>query len=87
MQNDRLVLVVSGDPEERDRAVAAVLDLGHAVLCADTGDDALAVLAENPAIDVVVIDAARGSEVVRRMRERRPDAAVLSSGALLGWVA
>ena len=90
MQNDRLVLVVSGDPEERERAVAAVLDLGHAVLCAETAGHALEVLAENPSLDVVVcgIEAAGTAEggLARRLRASRPDVAVLDAYTFLEWV-
>jgi CheY-like chemotaxis protein len=86
VQSNRLVLVVSNDPEERERAVSAVLDLGHAVLCAESDEHALAVLAESPSIDVVIADAAGGSAFARRLQERRPDVAMLHSIALLDWV-
>jgi CheY-like chemotaxis protein len=90
VQKDRLVLVVTDDPEERERSVAAVLDLGHAVLCAETAGHALDVLAENPSLDVVVcgIAAAGAPEggLARRLRARRPDVAVLDAYTFLEWV-
>lgn len=90
MQKDRLVLVVTDDREERERTMAAVLDLGHAVLCAETAGHALEVLAENPSLDVVVcgIEAAgiRDGGLPRRLRMSRPDVAVLDAYAFLEWV-
>jgi CheY-like chemotaxis protein len=90
VQKDRLVLVVSDDPEEQERSVAAVLDLGHAVLCAGTAGHALEVLAENPSLDVVVcgIEAAGTGEggLMRQLRASRPDVAVLDAYTFLEWV-
>jgi CheY-like chemotaxis protein len=90
VHNDRLVLVVSDDPEERERTVSAVLGLGYAVLCAETGRHALEVLAENPSIGVVVADvAAKGGPnagLARRLRQLRAEVAVLDAYAFREWV-
>jgi CheY-like chemotaxis protein len=86
VQNDRLVLVVSDDPEERERTMAAVLDLGHAVLCAETGRHALEVLTENPSVEVVVAESGLGDGLAQRLRRLRPEVAVLDAGAFMDWV-
>jgi CheY-like chemotaxis protein len=89
VQKDRLVLIVTDEPEERERTVAAVLDLGHAVLCAETAGHALEVIEENPSLDVVVCGIAAARQeggLTRRLRAARPDVAVLDAHTFLEWV-
>ncbi len=61
--------------------VAMLEDLGHRVLAAGSGQDALAVLAEHPEVDMVLTDYAMprmtGLQLIRRIADQRPATSVI----------
>jgi signal transduction histidine kinase len=71
------VLVVDDDFLVAEGTVAMLEDLGHTVLVANSGERALGVLAEKPAIDVVITDQSMpgmtGLHLAQHIRERLPD--------------
>jgi CheY-like chemotaxis protein len=56
MANAITVLVVDDDEDVRELAVGVLEDSGYRVLAACDGDDALRILAGNPAVDVLFTD-------------------------------
>ena len=82
------ILIVDDDPAMRDSLSETALDLGHHVVTAKTGREALARLDAEESIDAVLLDLRMpgdldGIEVLRRLRERRgtPPAAILTAHA------
>ena len=75
------ILVVDDDELVLTNTVAMLEDLGHRVLPASSGPDALAVLSEHPEIDMVLTDYAmprmNGLQLIKRVAERLPGASVL----------
>ena len=75
------ILVVDDDELVLTNTVAMLEDLGHRVLPASSGHDALAILSEHPEIDMVLTDYAmprmNGLQLIKRVAERLPDASVL----------
>lgn len=76
LQRPLRVLLVDDDPLVRENALAMLEDLGHGVVSAASGMEALAVLDATPGIEVVVTDHAMpgmtGLELIRRVFEDRP---------------
>ena len=77
-----VVLVVEDDPYVRLLVVQLVADLGHDVLEAEDGPDALRMLERRPDIellfsDVVMPKGMSGIDLAHEARRRRPDIAVL----------
>jgi PAS domain S-box-containing protein len=70
------ILLVDDDNLVRSGAAGMLEDLGHRVLEASSGDEALAVLAENDGISVLVTDhvmpGMKGVELIERARGLRP---------------
>jgi PAS domain S-box-containing protein len=83
---DRLVvLAVDDDPLVLTNTVAMLDELGHNVLVANSGDEALVIFQRHPEIDLVLTDEVMpglsGSQLAERVKELRPTAAVaLASG-------
>ncbi len=75
------VLVVDDDPLIAMCTVDMLEDLGHRVLEAHDGAEALRLLAAEPTIGLIITDQAMpemtGAELVRRARARRPGLPVL----------
>ncbi len=76
------ILVVEDDPEVLGLAVTMLEGLGYEVLSAPEGAGALEILKATPRIDLVLSDVMLpggllGPEVVRRVRQARPDLRVL----------
>ncbi len=75
------ILVVDDDELVLTNTVAMLEDLGHRVLEASSGQDALAVVSEHPEIDLVLTDYAmprmNGLQLIRRVLQRRPDTSVV----------
>jgi PAS domain S-box-containing protein len=71
-----VVLVVDDDPDVREVAVAGLRDLGYRVLAAETGDEALDILAAEERVDLLLADYAmprmNGVELARAARARHP---------------
>ncbi len=77
-----LVLVVEDDARVRKVAVARMKDMGYRVLEAETGREALEVLAEHPEVDLLFSDIVMpggmtGDEMATEATRRRPDLKVL----------
>ncbi|MFA4937705.1 PAS domain S-box protein [Brevundimonas sp.] len=80
-----VVLVVDDDPLVLTNTVAMVDELGHNVLVANSGDEALVIFQRHPEIDLVLTDEVMpglsGSQLAERVKALRPTAAVvLASG-------
>ncbi|MBY0338514.1 MAG: PAS domain-containing protein [Acetobacteraceae bacterium] len=77
----RVVLVVDDDVLVSMGTVAMLEDLGHVVLDASSGRQALEVLAARPDIEVMITDHAMpgmtGTELARRAKTARPDLPVI----------
>jgi PAS domain S-box-containing protein len=77
----RTVLVVDDDFLVRINTVAMLEDLGHAVFEASSGKEALEILHNQPAIDVVVSDQAMpqmtGTQLATAIREDRPEMPII----------
>ncbi len=77
----RTVLVVDDQPLVRDTLARLVESLGSTVLTASDGAEALAILAANPAIDLVLSDVTMpgfsGLELARRVRALAPKVRVV----------
>ncbi len=75
------ILLVEDEDMVRSVAQRALSRAGYTVRAAASGDEALALLAADPAIDAVVSDVAMpgldGPQTVRAVRERLPDVPVL----------
>ena len=75
------ILVVDDDELVLINTVAMLEDLGHSVLAASSGQEALAVLADHPGVDLVFTDYAMprmtGLQLIRRLGERGVKAAVI----------
>jgi PAS domain S-box-containing protein len=80
------VLLVEDDPDVREATRAMLEELGYHVIEAGSADAALAVIAQDPGIDLVFTDVIMASgmtgiELARTVREGRPDLPVmLTSG-------
>ena len=70
------ILVVDDDELVLTNTVAMLEDLGHRVLAAGSGQEALAVLSEHPEVGMVLTDYAMprmtGLQLIERIAERRP---------------
>ena len=75
------ILLIEDEDAVRSVAQRALARAGYTVRAAASGDEALALLAADPAIDAVVSDVAMpgmdGPQTVRAVRERLPDVPVL----------
>ena len=80
-----VVLAVDDDPLVLTNTVAMLDELGHNVLVANSGDEALVIFQRHPEIDLVLTDEVMpglsGSQLAGKVRALRPTAAVaLASG-------
>ena len=80
-----VVLAVDDDPLVLTNTVAMLDELGHNVLVANSGEEALVIFQRHPEIDLVLTDEVMpglsGSQLAERVRALRPTAAVaLASG-------
>jgi PAS domain S-box-containing protein len=80
-----VVLAVDDDPLVLTNTVAMLDDLGHNVLVANSGDEALVIFQRHPEIDLVLTDEVMpgisGSQLAERVKDLRPSAVVaLASG-------
>lgn len=80
-----VVLAVDDDPLVLTNTVAMLDELGHSVLVANSGDEALMIFQRHPEIDLVLTDEVMpglsGSQLAQRIMELRPTVAVaLASG-------
>lgn len=75
-----VVLAVDDDPLVLTNTVAMLDELGHNVLVANSGDEALVIFQRHPEIDLVLTDEVMpgltGSQLAERVKELRPTAAV-----------
>lgn len=75
-----VVLAVDDDPLVLTNTVAMLDELGHNVLAANSGDEAMVIFQRHPEIDLVLTDEVMpglsGSQLAARVRELRPTAAV-----------
>ncbi len=75
------ILVVDDDELVLINTVAMLEDLGHRVLAASSGEEALAVLAEHPGVDLLITDYAMprmtGLQLIRGLAERGLEAQVI----------
>lgn len=75
------VLLVEDEPMVRSVAERALTRHGYTVITADNGEDALAVLAKNEPIDLLISDVVMpgmdGPTMVREARQSRPDLKIL----------
>ena len=76
-----LVLIVDDDASVRETVAEMVDSLGFSVIAAESGHQALELLAAEPRIDLVITDFAmpelNGAEVARRVRQARPGLPVI----------
>ena len=76
-----LVLIVDDDASVRETVAEMVGSLGFSVIAAESGHQALELLAAEPRIDLVITDFAmpelNGAEVARRVRQARPGLPVI----------
>ena len=74
-------MVVDDEREIRSFAKAALERVGHTVLLADNGGQALEILGAGSAVDLVLLDVVMpvlgGGETLAEIRRRRPDLRVL----------
>jgi CheY-like chemotaxis protein len=81
MAHGRTVLLVDDDALVRGSIAAMLEDLGHTAIEASSGDDALDVLDQTGAVDLVITDYAMpgmtGVQLAEELRRRRPDLPVL----------
>lgn len=75
-----VVLAVDDDPLVLTNTVAMLDELGHSVLVANSGDEAVVIFQRHPEIDLVLTDEVMpglsGSQLAERIRELRPMASV-----------
>ncbi|HEX4095119.1 MAG TPA: PAS domain S-box protein [Caulobacteraceae bacterium] len=79
------ILAVDDDELVLINTVAMLEDLGHSVLAAGSGQEALAILAQHPEIELVLTDYAMprmsGLQLIRQVAQQRPEAAaILATG-------
>lgn len=84
------VLVVEDEALIRATTITLIEDLGHTTIEAVNGADALALLRQNPAINVLIVDLGlpdmNGSELVARARAQRPGMAmIVATGSGEAW--
>jgi len=84
-QESLLILVVDDDPLVRLSVVALLEELGHSVVSAESGNEALQIIASNPAIELILSDelmpGMTGSQLTTIIHELRPNLPViLASG-------
>jgi CheY-like chemotaxis protein len=76
-----VILVVDDDALVLANTVAMLEDLGHRVIAAGSGQEALAVLATGKAFDLVLTDQVMpgltGTQLADRIREERPDMPII----------
>ena len=77
-----LLLVVEDEPMVRDLIVMELEDAGFSILEADNGDQAVAILAQNPDVQLLFTDIRlpgrlTGWDIAERARELRPDIPVI----------
>jgi two-component system cell cycle sensor histidine kinase/response regulator CckA len=77
------VLIIDDEEPVRAFTASALGKLGHRVLLAGNGREALEVLSNNADVDVVLLDVVMpnmgGAETLAEIRKRRPDLAVLAT--------
>lgn len=80
-QHARTILMVEDDARVRKSTAAALEELGHTVFACGSGREALQVLAEQPAIDLLLTDVVMpemtGPELAEAVVARRPDLPVI----------
>ncbi|MDP3236241.1 MAG: MASE1 domain-containing protein [Myxococcales bacterium] len=80
----RLVLVAEDEPLVRSVVVKALTRLGHRVLAASDGEEALAIARQHPDLELLVTDVVMprlgGVELVKALRARGPIAVLVMSG-------
>jgi len=76
-----LVLVVDDDSLVLTSTRLLIEDLGHRVLCAHSGSQALELHERNPDIDLVITDMAMpqmdGAQLAKLLRDRQPDLPII----------
>ncbi len=81
MAGKRVVLAVDDDMIILMNTAALLEDMGHVVLEASSGEDALALFLDHPEIDLLITDQAMpgmtGSQLIDRLRAERPDLPVI----------
>lgn len=74
--HDKVVLLVDDDTGVRSVTVSILKEFGYAVISASSGAEALALLADAPQVDLLLVDFAmpnmNGAEVATRARAMRP---------------
>ena len=79
--NARTILAVDDDPIILMNTAALLEDLGHAVIEAGSGQEALEFLEHRPEIDLLITDHAMpgmtGSELIDAVRSLRPDISII----------
>ncbi|MFN3232901.1 MAG: response regulator [Alphaproteobacteria bacterium] len=83
------IMVVEDDPDVRDFIVNALKRLGHTVIWAEDGPQALNLATENENIDLLISDVVlpgemTGPDVVKRLLQRFPETKVLFTSGYLG---
>lgn len=80
-QSAKVILAVDDDPIILMNTAALLEDMGHEVIEAGSGEEALKALKERADIDIMITDQAMpgmtGSELIRSAREARPDLPVI----------
>lgn len=83
-----MILIVDDDARIREAAAGALSALGHQVIAASDGDEALAICTRQPDIELVVTDVImprlRGPDFVARARAARPDLRVIYISGSIG---
>ena len=83
-RSGRLVLVAEDEPLVRSIVVKALTRLGHRVLAASDGEEALAIARQHPDLELLVTDVVMprlgGVELVKALRARGPIAVLVMSG-------
>jgi len=76
-----VILVVEDDPRVSRSTMAALEELGYRPMACAGGHEALAILEENPDVDLVVTDVMMpemtGTELAAELRQRHPDIPIL----------
>lgn len=86
LANEKTVLVVEDDPNVRALTVSRLQHLGYQVLDADGGNAALATLADQPTVDVLLTDIVMpggmsGIDLAAKVNTIRPDIKVIFSAS------
>ena len=83
-----MILIVDDDARIRDAAAGALSALGHQVISACDGHEALAICTRQPDIKLVVTDVImprlKGPDFVARVRATRPDLRVIYISGSIG---